>query len=167
MASGATHAGPAAFRVEGVAEVLAALSVADAEIIARAELVLRSGAEVVAAVAKGNVSEHNWSGRLANKIQVKQTGPLEMSVGSRSPEARPLEFGWTSSVGKQPPSGPRSRLVKWLSAEGVAEPQRVAFLVARKIGKDGYGFPATHWLGRAAETSGPEVVAAMHREMRV
>ncbi len=161
------NVGPAAFRVEGVTEVLAALSVADAEIIARAEVVLRAGADVVAAVAKGNVSEHNWSGRLANKIQVKVTAPLELSVGTRSPEGRPLEFGWTSSIGKQPPSGPRSRLVKWLTAEGVAEPRRVAFLVARKIGTSGYGFPPTHWLGRAAETSGPEVVAAMHREMRV
>lgn len=156
-----------AFRVVGVTEVLAALTAADAEIVARATLALRAGAEVVAVVAKGNVVGHNWTGRLERKIVVKEKGSLQVSVGSRSPEARPLEFGWTSGNGKRPPSGPRSRLVKWLTAQGVEEPRKVAFLVARKIAKDGYSFAPVHWLGGAAKTSGPAVVEAMRREMRI
>lgn len=156
-----------AINIEGLPEVMTSLALHDAEAIARTEAALHAGGDIVAAAAKANLSGHRWSGRLESKIEVRERGPLTVVVRSATPGGRPLEVGWSSTTGKQPPSGPRSRLVKWLGSKGVAEPRSVAFVVARSIGRRGYGFAPLHWMERAAEESSPGVLAAVEGAARI
>ena len=152
-------------QIEGLPEVLAKLAGAGVEITARAEAALEAGAEVIASAAKANLAEHTWTGRLAESMQVRPRGPLLMVVRSATPGGSALEYGWTSKAGLQPPSGKRSRLRKWLSAQG-ADPS-LAFVVARRIGETGYGFAPTHWLSRAGEESTPEVLGTLVEATRL
>ena len=56
-----------------------------------------------------------------------------LEVGSQSPQAYWIEFG--RKPGKQPPS---DRIYKWMIDKGIEGTIRDAFVIARKIGKEGY-----------------------------
>ncbi|MGH2512365.1 MAG: hypothetical protein ACRDGQ_06735 [Candidatus Limnocylindrales bacterium] len=155
----------ASFFIEGLTGVMAKLSAEDAIISAKAGVALHLGAEVMATAAKANVAGHTWSGRLAGDIAVRDLSPLLVTVGARKPEAKPLEYGWTSEAGKRPPSSNRSRLLKWMHTKGI-DP-KLAFVIARKIGQSGYSFGPTNWLENAGKTVGAGLLGAIETAIRI
>lgn len=149
----------------GLPETLAKLDVKEVEIGAKAVAGLHEGADLIVAAAKANLSGHRWTGRIEDKISVQSRGPLLLIVRSATPGGSALEYGWSSRAGLQPPSGPRSRLVKWLGAHGATDPKRMAFAVARQIGKQGYTFAPLHWMGNAVRDTEPAFLAAVERSV--
>jgi hypothetical protein len=169
------------------------------ELDARMGTGLMAWGQVVQTQARQNLHSHHFHGtaEMATTVSSPVSSGTSTSVtvgihGGLAPEGRPLEFGWASSSGKQPPSGP---IYEWLtgSSQGAAALSSIAtvktkggfisgsksnrlaasdesaarglaFVIARSIGKRGYSFGALNWLSKAAVST---ITAGKDAFMRV
>ena len=93
---------------------------------ARIGLGLQAWGTVIQSQARRNIAEHHFTGlteRSTTVSAVTKEGPVSTVTvgvhGGLAPQARPLELGWRSSTGKQPPS---DAIYRWLtgSSKGAA-----------------------------------------------
>ena len=171
------------------------------EMEARLGLGLQAWGQVVQRGARANLHPHHFTGRAEQSTSV--SGPtvsgstVAVTVGIHgglAPEGRPLEFGWKSDSGKQPPSEP---IYQWLtgSSQGAAvlssaggsvnrkggfivgsrssrtsdesTARGLAFVIARNIGKKGYALGKLSWLSRAAVETIEAGKSAFLRAMKI
>ena len=105
--------------VVGKDKVEAAISsLAGPEMDARIGSGLVAWGQVIQRAARANLKTHHFTGRAeqSTSVSAPSMGSNTISVtvgihGGLAPEGRPLEFGWASATGKQPPSEP---IAKWL-----------------------------------------------------
>ena len=134
---------------------------------------LRRGAGVIRAEARRNISRggkkgHRWTGDLEKDIRVGAVRRLPYMISIRVgighfaqyPVGHSFEYGWHGRRKRQPPTAP---IQIWVQSKlGIADDKkakRVAFLIARKIGKSGYSFGEDHFIRDAAATGVPAATA--------
>ena len=183
--------------IVGQDKVMAALAaLGGPEMDARIGSGLQAWGQVIQTAARRNLADHHFTGRAEQFTTVE--GPVvsgsSIAVtigihGGLAPEGRPLEFGWASSSGKQPPSQP---IYEWLTGSSAGRSvltgfgasvnttkagfipgsrrvpsestaRGLAFLIARSIGRRGYSFGALHWLSKAASDTIEDGKAAFLR----
>ena len=170
------------------------------EMEARLGLGLQAWGQVVQGGARANLHSHHFTGRAEQSTTVSGPSVSGSTVavtvgihGGLAPEGRPLEFGWASSSGKQPPSEP---IYQWLtgSSQGAAvltsaggsvsrkggfiagarsgrtsdesTARGLAFVIARNIGKKCFALGALHWLSKASVETIEEGKTAFLRVVR-
>ena len=178
-------------QVIGLEKLQAALDPAVWAERARAGL-LRAGQVAIEPRARVNVeAEHHYHGTLAQNLHTELMGEgmaSEAHVGISTglvPEGRPLEFGWRSASGKQPPI---DAIARWLTSKPEiagsplvtrnkagfihrkgtiaeisqdAQIRSRAFLIARAIGRRGFSFGRLAWLHDAAVAGREQAVQIM------
>ena len=187
--------------IVGQDKVVAALSaLGGPEMDARIGSGLQAWGQVIQTAARRNLADHHFTGRAEQFTTVE--GPVVSGStvgvtigihGGLAPEGRPLEYGWASSSGKQPPSQP---IYEWLTGSSAGRSvltgfgasvnttkagfipgsrsarvssseestaRGLAFLIARSIGRRGYSFAALHWLSKAASDTIEDGKAAFLR----
>ena len=185
--------------IVGQDKVMAALAaLGGPEMDARIGSGLQAWGQVIQTAARRNLADHHFTGRAEQFTTVE--GPVvsgsSIAVtigihGGLAPEGRPLEYGWASSSGKQPPSQPiyewltgssagRSALIGFgasvnttkagfipgsarLPASEESTARGLAFLIARSIGRKGYSFGKLSWLSKAASDTIEDGKAAFLR----
>ena len=187
------------FTVLGLDEVLARMQAELGPLMeAKVARGLELGGIAVQGAARQNLSSHHYHGTAENQTTVSPpiiaAGSVEVTVGIHgglAPEGRPLEFGWASSSGKQPPT---SAIAEWLTSKpglipspnvtrnaqgfvrrrgtvaAIASESAVrgmAFVIARNIKRRGYSFGALHWLEQAMTDRTPVVLAELEKACRV
>jgi hypothetical protein len=193
------------FVVLGEREVVAKLQLeVQALRTLKAEAGLLAGAHAVQRKAKENLAPHHYKGRAEQQTTVSAPlitpGSVTVTVGIHggiAPEGRPLEYGWKSAGGKQPPTQAiadwlisSGRGASMLSSAGVelrrnkagfitgAKARRVAptdaskvkglaFVIARNIKRRGYSFGELHWLENALRDETPTVLAELLKATRL
>ena len=162
---------------------------------------LRAGQDIQREM-RAKAAPHHFRGTLEQQIHVEQSGTglhVETRVGittAKAPEGRPLQFGWKSTGGKQPPT---DALVPWVlehmggdlqNAKGQslryrttdkngkwrarnragaaqdAQVRSIAFLIARRIGRKGYSFGSTDWLHAGFEAARPRIAGHIRDAIR-
>ena len=185
--------------IVGADKVKAAIaSLSGPEMDARVGRGLMAWGQVIQTAARRNLHGHHFTGRAEQSTSVSEPTVSGSTVGvtigihgGLAPEGRPLEFGWASSSGKQPPSQP---IYEWLtgSSQGAnvltsfggsvnrtgegfivgaksgrtsqeSTARGLAFVIARNIGRRGYSFGPLHWLSKAATETISEGRAAFLR----
>lgn len=145
--------------------------------------------QALASAGRTIIRPHHYTGRYEQQIHVETTGAtpatIQTFVGVSAglvPEARPLDLGWRSASGKQPPV---AAIAEWIAhkpelaqaagsssvsrsssgfvrrtgtiatVSGEAAIRSMAFVIARKIGQRGYSFGALHtWTEAIAAVRG-------------
>jgi hypothetical protein len=190
--------------VVGKDKVEAAITgLAGPEMDARIGLGLKAWGQVIQTAARENLHGHHFTGRAEQSTTVSEPSTVGNTIGvtvgihgGLAPEGRPLEFGWSSATGKQPPTAP---IVEWLtgSSQGAAvlsaatgaqvnrkkgfivgaragrlaasdesKAQGLAFVIARNIGRRGFSFGPLHWLSKAAAETVGQGKAALLRTVK-
>lgn len=192
------------FTVLNTAEVNAALALAGTKILTQAAAGLEQAGVLVQTNARRNLAEHHYHGTAERNTVVSPPlitpEAITVTVGIHAglaPEGAPLEFGWRSQSGKQPPSEP---IYQWLQGSGkgagllasagvnvrrnsagfitgsrakrIAPDQQkaargLAFVIARNIGRKGYSFGALHWLSGGLEEAKPAIMGIIARAIRL
>lgn len=102
------------------------------------------------------------SGSLLKSITVgsmqSSSEGAEINVGSSSPYASFVEHG--RKAGKMPPV---DKIYEWMSKKGIEPDRRGAFLIARKIGRD--GIPAKNIFSKAAAVANLKINAPINALM--
>jgi hypothetical protein len=194
----------AMFTVLNVAEVEAALAAAGSRILGQAAVGLEQAGVVVQTNARRNLADHHYTGRAERMTVVSPPlitpESISVTVGihaGTAPEGRPLEYGWKSESGKQPPTEP---ILQWLQSSGkgagllasaginvrrnkagfitgsraqrvapnqAAKARSIAFLIARKIGRRGYSFGKLGWLSGGLEEAKPAILGIVGRAIKL
>ena len=142
--------------VVGKDKVEAAISsLAGPEMDARIGSGLVAWGQVIQRAARANLKTHHFTGRAEQSTSVSEPsmGSNTISVtvgihGGLAPEGRPLEFGWASATGKQPPSEP---IYQWLtgSSQGAAV---LSAATGAQVNRTSKGFIVGARAGRLAAT---------------
>ena len=159
---------------------------------------LERGGFAVQAAARANLAPHHYHGTAEQQTTVSPplitAGNVTVTVGIHgglAPEGRPLEFGWASAAGKQPPT---KAIAEWLTSKpglipsanvsrnargfvrrkgtiaAIASESAVrgmAFVIARNIKRRGYSFGSLHWLDGALDEQTATVLAELQRACRI
>lgn len=183
------------------AKVEAAISALVPETAERLGVGLQAWGQTIQMAARRNLHPHHYTGRAERATTVSSVTDTGMSLsitvgihGGLAPEGRPLEFGWSSTSGKQPPSQP---IYEWLTGSGQGATvltsfggsvnttkagfiagsrsgrtdqesvaRGLAFIIARSIGRKGYSFGALHWLSKATVETIEQGKLALLRAVR-
>ena len=180
--------------IEGVAETRAAIVQTADVTLAKVGEGLVGWGHLIEYAGKANLAPHHWHGTAEQSTvtvgPVIEGDQVVVSVGlhgGMAPEGRPLEYGWKSESGKQPPI---SAIAEWLTSKPGLIPspnvtrnssgfirrrgtiaaisqeaavRSLAFVIARNIGRRGYSFGALHWLRDAMVETREEGLALLRR----
>lgn len=182
MAKGKLVGLPVDIHIVGINEALAAMSLEAGAQIAVATAKMTEGAHAIKEIAAANLSEHSFTGRAADAVEV--FGPaiakegyalafptrVTVSVGIKHTNVPPFfvgatfENGWQSDTGKIPPIEP---IARWVIARGIADTpakgRSIAFAIARRQGEKGYTFGTFKWLSSAYAAVVPILYSELSR----
>lgn len=120
------------------------------------EEAVANGAQIVHAEILNSIREAGSvaSSQLLQSVTVgamtASTDQAAITVGSSSSYAYYVEHG--RSAGKRPPT---EEILEWMTAKGIEADARAAYLIARKIGKD--GIAGKHVFQKGIEKAEPQI----------